>query len=88
LRTKINHPFVGTDYEKALLYSQDYAIERGRRGLPVEAVSKVIYEALESRRPKSRYPVVRNRLYGWTLPQWLPDRLVDRIVNRMLKVND
>jgi NAD(P)-dependent dehydrogenase (short-subunit alcohol dehydrogenase family) len=81
-------PFVGTDYEKALLYSQDYAIERGRRGLPVEVVSRVICEALESRRPKSRYPVVRNRLYGWTLPQWLPDRLVDRIVNRMLKVND
>jgi NAD(P)-dependent dehydrogenase (short-subunit alcohol dehydrogenase family) len=81
-------PFRGTDYEAALLYAQEFAIKRGRRGMPVEAVSEVIRQALESKRPKSRYPVVRNRLYGWTLPQWLPDRLIDRIVNRMLKLKD
>ena len=79
-------PFRGTDYEKALLYAGKFAIERGRKGMPVEAVSKVIRQALESKRPKSRYPVVRNRLTGWTIPHLLPDRFVDRIVNRMLKV--
>jgi NAD(P)-dependent dehydrogenase (short-subunit alcohol dehydrogenase family) len=81
-------PFAGTDYEKALLYTQEFAINRGRKGLPVEAVSKVIGRALESQRPKTRYPVVGNRLTGWTLPQWLPDKLVDWIVNRMLKIED
>lgn len=81
-------PFLGTDYEAALLYAQKFAIERGRRGLPVAAVSKVIARALESKRPYARYPVVRNRLTGWTIPQWLPDRLVDVIVNRMLKINE
>lgn len=81
-------PFLGTDYEDALLYTQKFVIRRGRNGMPVEAVSKVIYRALESRWPKSRYPVVRSRLIGWTLPQWLPDRLVDWIVNRTLKIDD
>ena len=81
-------PFRGTDYEKALLHTRNFVIKRGRDGMPVEAVSQVILQALESKRPKSRYPVVRNRLVGWTLPQWLPNRLVDRIVNRMLKLND
>lgn len=79
-------PFLGTDYEAALLYAQKFAIARGRRGLPVEAVSKVIARALESKRPKTRYPVVRSRFFDWTLPQWLPDQFVDRIVNRVLHV--
>jgi NAD(P)-dependent dehydrogenase (short-subunit alcohol dehydrogenase family) len=81
-------PFLGTDYEKALLYTRDLIIARGREGLPVEAVSKVIYQALESKRPQTRYPVVRNRLTGWTLPQLLPDKWVDWIVKRMLKIKD
>jgi short-subunit dehydrogenase len=81
-------PFLGTDYEVALLHAKEFAISRGRKGMPVEAVSEVIRQALENKRPSSRYPVVRNRLTGWSLPQWLPDRLIDRIVNRMLKVND
>lgn len=81
-------PFAGTDYEKALLYTQAFAISRGRKGLPVEAVSKVIWQALESKRPKTRYPVVRSRLFDWMLPQWLPDKLVDWIVNRTLKIDD
>ena len=81
-------PFEETDYAAALQYAGKFAIDRGRKGMPVEAVSEVIRQALESKRPKSRYPVVRNRLTGWTLPQWLPDRLIDRIVNRMLRVND
>lgn len=80
-------PFLGTDYEKALLYTQKFVIRRGRNGMPVEVVSKVIYRALESRWPKSRYPVVRSRLINWTLPQWLPDKLVDWIVNQTLKLN-
>jgi hypothetical protein len=65
---------------------QEYAIKRGRKGLPAEAVAAVIRRALESKRPRSRYPVVRSRLIGWTLPQWLPDRLLDRLVNRALRI--
>ncbi len=81
-------PFLGTDYEKALLYTKEYVVDRGRKGMPVEAVSEAIWQALESKRPKTCYPVVRSRLTGWTLPQWLPDRLVDWVVNRALKLKD
>ena len=77
-------PFMGTDYEKALLYTQKYTIERGRNGMPVTAVSKVIRQTLESKRPRTRYPVVRQKWLNWTLLQWLPDRWVDRIANRLL----
>ncbi|MCB9418716.1 MAG: SDR family oxidoreductase [Ardenticatenaceae bacterium] len=79
-------PFLGTDYEKAVLYTRDYIVARGRKGLPVEAVSTVIGQALESKRPKTRYPVVRSRLFDWLLPQLLPDRVVDHIVIRALHV--
>jgi short-subunit dehydrogenase len=73
-------PYVGSDYEGILQFVQDYTIKRGRNGLPVESVSAVIRRALEKKRPKTRYPVVRNRLISWWLPQLLPDRLIDRVI--------
>ncbi|MEJ2746656.1 MAG: SDR family oxidoreductase [Anaerolineae bacterium] len=81
-------PFLGTDYEQALLYTKEYVVDRGRKGMPVEAVSKAICQALESKRPKTRYPVVRSWLFDWAIPQWLPDRLVDWVVTRTLKIAD
>ncbi len=77
-------PYVGTDYEKMLLRMRDYTVARGRAGLPVTAVSKVIRRALESKRPRTRYPVVRQKWLNWYLLQWLPDRWLDRISARLL----
>lgn len=77
-------PLVGTDYEQSLLRVKEYTIARGRAGLPVTAVSKVIRHALESKRPHTRYPVVRKKWLNWLLPQWLPDRWLDRMTARLL----
>ncbi len=81
-------PFIGTDYEKAALNTQKYIIERGRNGMPVTAVSDTIRQALESKRPRARYPVVRQKWLNWLLPQWLPDRWLDRIAIRLLLERD
>lgn len=50
------------------------------QGLEADAVARTIETALFVRRPRARYAPVRNRLTDWWLPQWLPARLVDRIV--------
>ncbi len=77
-------PYAGTDYEEMLRNVQKYTIDRGRAGLPVAATSKVIRRALESKRPRTRYPVVARKLLNWYLPHWLPDRWLDRISARLL----
>ncbi|MGL4650777.1 MAG: SDR family NAD(P)-dependent oxidoreductase [Caldilineaceae bacterium] len=81
------------EYTKALLQT-DYAapLERYRRfarhsmrtSLPADKVAVTVQRALEVRRPRSRYAVVRNPLTGWWLPRLLPHRRLDRLAARAM----
>lgn len=78
--------YAHTDYADILQQMGEQADEREASALPVEVVTNVIVEALEAKRPSTRYPVPRKRLTGWWLPRWLPDRWFDRIVARTLGI--
>ena len=49
--------------------------EMGRKGAPVELVSRAIYKALIAPRPKTRYPLT----WLWRLSRILGDRMLDRL---------
>lgn len=75
--------FDGTDYHP-VLKGMNLSGER-RTALPVSAVTRRIVDALVLRRPRTRY-VVPDRLFRfWLLPRWLPDRWLDRAIDRLLK---
>jgi NAD(P)-dependent dehydrogenase (short-subunit alcohol dehydrogenase family) len=76
--------YAQTDYGPVLQKVAQKAAEREDRALPVTAVTRVIQTALESKRPRSRYPIPRRWLSGWLLPRWLPDRWFDRLIARQL----
>lgn len=76
--------YLGTDYEPALRKVEQQVQKREQSGLPVEAVTRVIRVAIESRRPRTRYPIPRKWLAGWLLPRWLPDRWFDALIARRL----
>jgi NAD(P)-dependent dehydrogenase (short-subunit alcohol dehydrogenase family) len=78
--------YLDTDYAPALGKLSQQAEKREESALPVEAVTRVVRRAIESERPKTRYPVPRKRLSGWLLPRWLPDRWLDAFVARQLKL--
>jgi NAD(P)-dependent dehydrogenase (short-subunit alcohol dehydrogenase family) len=79
LRTR----FEGTDYHP-VLKRMNLSDER-HTALPVSAVTRRIVDALVLPRPKTRY-VIPDRLFRfWLLPRWLPDRWVDRAIDRVLK---
>ena len=59
-------------------------LDTRRRALPTSAVTRRIVEALEHRRPKARYVVPDQRLKYWLAPRLLPDRWLDRVIDRML----
>lgn len=59
------------------------ALKRGASGAPPEAVAKVVEDALTAERPKARYLVGRDaRLRAGV--ERLPERVRDRVYNRML----
>lgn len=76
--------FRPTDYGPILEPMAAAVDERQRSALPVELVSRTIYEAITSSKPKARYPLPRKWLTGWLLPRLLPDRWLDRMAARQL----
>jgi NAD(P)-dependent dehydrogenase (short-subunit alcohol dehydrogenase family) len=69
-----------SDYRSALQKFRTQKLRDGRRGYPPERVAAVIWKALGTRLPRTRYAVVPRRLINWTLPGILPSRLVDQII--------
>lgn len=76
--------YMQTDYGPLLRPLAQTVARREASALPVERVTAVLLQALESGHPKTRYPIPRQRLAGWWLPRWLPDRWLDRLVARQL----
>lgn len=69
-----------TDYQEALIKSLKFAINNGKKGLPVERVGKVIVQALTTAKPRVRYAIP----FQTRLMPLLPKRLVDRLMARFL----
>lgn len=93
VRTPIIHKFAeqieryqGTDYAPILQRIARQVDKREKSALPVDRVTRIIREAIESPRPKTRYPVPRKRLTGWLVPRLLPDRWFDALIARQLKL--
>lgn len=76
-----------TDYGVVFAGLEEQLAERESSGLPVEKVVEVICQAVESERPKTRYPVPRKRFTSWLIPLWLPDRWLDRMTASRLGFN-
>lgn len=73
-----------TEYAPLLQRFLTRALSTGRSGLPVESVGEVVWEALTTPRPRTFYPIMRNRLTAWTIPLALPPRFLDRLIARRL----
>jgi NAD(P)-dependent dehydrogenase (short-subunit alcohol dehydrogenase family) len=69
-----------TPYADAVRKFRDHALTSGRRGYPPERVGTIIWKALTTSFPRTRYAVVPNRLLNWTIPLSLPRRLVDKLI--------
>jgi NAD(P)-dependent dehydrogenase (short-subunit alcohol dehydrogenase family) len=76
--------YANTDYASVLTAVARTVESRRGSALPLEAVTRVVIRALESGKPKTRYPIPRNWLFSWALPRWLPDRWFDGLVAKRL----
>mgnify|MGYP001309988664 CR=1 FL=1 len=80
------HPFIGTDYEESLKEFYTQVIDKAKESLPVEVISKAIKEIIENLNPKTRYVFIKDKFKEFTLPGMLPDRLLDKIMAKRLKI--
>jgi NAD(P)-dependent dehydrogenase (short-subunit alcohol dehydrogenase family) len=63
------------------------AVDRSaRRAIPTDAVVRAVLHALTARRPRTRYLVGADAKARAIMAQWLPDRLQDWILKKVLKL--
>ena len=74
----------GTDYGDLL--KSFNPMDNRRAALPTSAVTRRIAEALEARRPRTRYAIPDQPIKFWHIPRMLPDRWLDRIIDRSLNL--
>jgi NAD(P)-dependent dehydrogenase (short-subunit alcohol dehydrogenase family) len=67
--------FAQTAYAEHMAKIPDLIAEMGRKGDPVETVSRAIHKAISATRPKTRYPLT----FLWRLSRLLGDRALDRL---------
>lgn len=77
-------PQVDELYGAAIEKFRKIALQRGLNGIDADEVAKVVEHALTASRPKPRYLVGRDARTRARL-QWLPTRLRDRMIRRVLE---
>jgi NAD(P)-dependent dehydrogenase (short-subunit alcohol dehydrogenase family) len=76
--------FADSEYAAPLQKFMKTFVETGRKGLPPEDIGALVYHALTSARPRTRYAILRNSLTRWLVPRLLPDRALDRVLGKQL----
>ncbi len=74
--------FSDSDYQPTLRFL-DMSNDK-RMAMPVAVVTRRILDALTLDRPRTRYVIPNERFRLWLIPRCLPDRWLDRIIDRML----
>jgi len=69
--------FDTTIYGEAARRTRKEIIAQEHRALRPESVAAAVLRALTAPRPPVRIPVMKNRFLVWTLPRFLPTRLLD-----------
>ena len=75
--------FAATPYAAALRLLGDFMLEAGRTGLPPEKIGALVHKILTSAHPRTYYLITPD-LPRHLLLRWLPKRLADRLVAKML----
>jgi len=75
-----------TLYARPIAALRKVTDQAGRLAIPPERVARVVRHSLEARRPKTRYPVGLDARLQSALRRWIPDRLRDRIMRRIMKL--
>lgn len=73
-------------YEAAAARIKETMSVAAARAIPPDAVVKAVLHALTAKRPKTRYLVGRDAKLRALMLKWLPDRLQDWILKKVLKL--
>ncbi len=75
-----------TDFVPSMKMVMAWMADRGPKGLPPSQIGERVHHAITADKPKLRYAEVPERFTNWTLPRLLPERVVDKMTVKRLKL--
>jgi len=81
-----SNPFIGTDYEESLRTFYKEVFGKANDALDTDIIGNAIKNIIENSHPKTRYVYTKDKFKEFTLPGILPDRTLDRIMAKRLKI--
>lgn len=79
-RDDLDNRFADTDYADSMAALPAFFEQELKTAKPISVVIDAIVDAIESRRPKARYPL--DKL--WSLRKFLSDRLLDKLIAKAM----
>ena len=76
--------FKDTQYFSSMMKFFTYLIAKGKKGMTLDECSRRIANIFETEKPKTRYSIVQNKFQNWVLPLLLPDRVMDRLLRKLM----
>jgi NAD(P)-dependent dehydrogenase (short-subunit alcohol dehydrogenase family) len=61
-----------------------FMFEGEKKGMAAAQIADLLVKIVETRKPKTRYAPVAQKLVNWTIPRLLPDQRLDRIIFKTL----
>ncbi len=81
-----SNPFIGTDYEESLRTFYKEVFGKANDALDTDIIGNAIKNIIENPHPKTRYVYTKDKFKEFTLPGILPDRTLDKIMAKRLKI--
>jgi len=76
--------FEGSSYYDSLAKFFGKFVSDGKKGMTLAECSKRMADIFETTKPKTRYAIVENEFFNWTLPTLLPDRALDNYFKKLM----
>ena len=80
--------FANTPYGSIIEKFQSFMLDRGRAGLPPEAISDLVFRLLTRANPAWRTTILKDRFLQHSLPSSLPRRWLDRLIANALELKE
>ena len=85
--TKTDNPpphLAESPYGKSMGNLRKEFIKQEAKAMAVEVLADKVFKVFESPKPKTRYAFLNDKLTNFIIPRALPDRMLDKILKKML----
>ncbi|MCH7513221.1 MAG: SDR family oxidoreductase [Bacteroidetes bacterium] len=69
-----------TDYLPSATKFRNFFVGEAEKGIPIDDFGETVFRIFSKKDPKTRYVIINNKFKNWTIPNLLPDKILDKMI--------